>query len=174
MKSMFNRVSLIVAGAIFAHSALATMVRSEMPTSNEPRSVLQEIQDKLNNSKALSVTSQEEKNGVRVETKCIVKQFGKGRISFRQEQQVLLPNGLSQSLVTIMDNNKLYIFPIGCGNVVVRMKYFEARETDSPLANLFFSRGTVERVSDCNADCLIRYICTPAEVSALNWQEDGR
>ena len=163
MIAQINRL-LIVGIVMLTHCALAIASAS---TLTDPKLTLEKVQNKLNKAKAFSVTSQEEKNGVRVEMKCMVRQHSKNDISFRQEQRTFLPGGVSQPLVSIMDHNKLYIFPIGCGNIVVRMKYLETRKPDSPLANLFFSEGTFERISEADADCLIRYTCTPAEVKAL-------
>ncbi len=133
----------------------------------DPKSILADVQDKMNKSKTFSVIVLQEKGGTKIETKCFMKQFGKGDFSFRQEQTAVLPGNSPQTFVSIVDHNKLYYFPTCCGNVAVRMKYLETRKPDSPLANLFFSEGTFERISEADADCLIRYTCTPAEVKAL-------
>lgn len=167
MKKMVIHLSLVAIAALSTFATGASEITGATAQSQTPKAVLEKVQDKLNKAKAISMILMEEKGGVKVESKCMVKQYAKGEISFRQEQRAILPGGPSQPLVTIMDHNKLYMFPVGCGNVVVRMKYLETREPDSPLANLFFSEGTFERISESDADCSIRYVCTPAEVKAL-------
>lgn len=133
----------------------------------EPQRILKNVQDKVNQAKTLSVVMQEDKGGLKIETACTIRQFGKGVISCRQEQRAVVSGATPQPFVAITDHNKLYFFPTGCGNVVVRMKHLESREPDSPLANLFFNEGTFERISENDADCSIRYTCTPVEVKAL-------
>ena len=133
----------------------------------EPKTILKEVQNKINKAKTFSMTTQEEKGGVKIETKCVVKQHEKGVISCRQEQRGLLPGTSLEPFLAITDHNKLYFFPTGCGKVVVRMKYLEVREPDSPVANLFLQDGTCEKVMEDNTACSIRYTCTPKEVKAL-------
>lgn len=133
----------------------------------EPKDILAEVQGKLNKAKTLSFTMQEERSGLKIETRCSIRQFGRGVISCRQEQQALVPGVRHQPFVAITDHNKLYFFPTGCGNVVVRMSYLETRECDSPIANMFFRYGTSELIKEESACCVIRYICTPAEIRAL-------
>ena len=161
------KCALIVAlgiGMVFGTSA----VNNADADMSMPKAFLKNVQDKLNKAQTITLTSFEEKGGVKIETKCCLKLHKKGELSCRQEQRpILLAGETPQSLVTIMNHNKIYIFPTGCGNIVVRVKYLETREPDSPLANLFFSEGTFERISEDDADCTIRYTCTPAEVKAL-------
>ncbi len=134
---------------------------------NEPRMILKGIQDKLNKAKTFMMTSMEEKGGMKFETKIVVKQHGNGIVSCRQEQRIVEPGAMPQPFVSVIDRNKIYFFPTGCGDVVVRMKYLESREPNSPVANLFFSEGVCEKVRDSPSDWLIRYTCTPKEVQTL-------
>lgn len=134
---------------------------------DEPEMILKGVQGKLNKAKTFMTTSMEEKGDVKIETVSVVKQHGQGVISCRQEQRATVPGVTPQPFVSVIDCNKIYFFPTGCGNVVVRMKYLESREPNSPVANLFFPDGVCEKVKETPSDWLIRYTCTPKEVQTL-------
>lgn len=167
---MSNRIVsflLVLIVAAFTLFGASSSTSNGTVGSMASHAILAEVQDKVNRAKTFTVMAQEEKGGVKIETKCVVKQHEKGVISCRQEQRVLLPGTSPQSFLSIMDRNKLYFFPTGCGKVVVRMKYLERYELDSPVANLFFQDGTCEKVMEDNAVYSIRYTCTPKEIKAL-------
>ena len=147
--------------------SVASPAGNDVAKAAGPKAILEEVQGKLNRAKTFSVTTLEERGGGKIETKCAVKQYGEGDVSCRQEQRMVLPRGASQPFVSIMNHNKLYFFPTGCGNVIVRVKYLETREVGSPVANLFFSDGSCEVVSDADSECAIRYTCTPEEIRTL-------
>jgi outer membrane lipoprotein-sorting protein len=135
--------------------------------STESKAILAEVQQRLNNARSFSMTAVEEKGGVKFETKSVVKQHGRGVVSCRQEQRAVVPDAMPPPFVSIIDHNKIYFFPTGCGDIAVRMKYLESREPNSPVANLFFAGGACEKVGETHSECLIRYTCTTGEVLAL-------
>lgn len=160
----FLLVSIVAAVTLFGASG---STENGVVRSIAPHAILAEVQDKVNRAKTFSVIAQEEKGGVKIETKCVVRRHEKGIISCRQEQRVLMPGTSPQPFLTIVDRNKLYFLPTGCGRVIVRMKYLEGYELDSPVANLFFQDGVCEKVMEDNTAYSIRYTCTPKEIKAL-------
>lgn len=171
---MMKMRTLICRCAFVSLTALLPSICVVAPTngyaiseSDEPEMILDGVQGKLNKAKTFTTTSMEEKGGMKIETKSIVKQYGQGVISCRQEQRATAPEVTPQPFVSVIDRNKIYFFPTGCGDVVVRMKYLESHEPNSPVANLFFSDGACEKIRETSSDWLIRYTCTPKEVQTL-------
>ena len=166
--------ALICGCAFVAHTALLPLIgvvasKDGYTTSesDKPEMILKGIQGKLNKAQTFMTTSMEEKGGMKLETKSVVKQHGQGVISCRQEQKGIAPGAIQQPFVSVIDHNKIYFFPTGCGDIDVRMKYLEDREPNSPVANLFFPDGVCEKVRETSSDWLIRYTCTPKEVQTL-------
>lgn len=132
----------------------------------DAKTVLAAVQDKILSAKTVRVKVREVVMGVKTETRLVSKQMGKGVLSFRQETQALIPGKTIQPFIQVMDRNKLYYFPTGCGDVAVRMQFME-QEATTLTANLFLSGGKIEPLKDDSRYHSVRYVCTPAEVAGL-------
>ena len=133
----------------------------------DAKALLVKAQTAITSAKTMRVTMREEVGGVKTEAKFVSKQNAKGVLSFRQETQALLPGRKPQPFIQVMDRNKLYFFPTGCGEVVVRMAFREEKMPRGLVANLFLPDGTIELLKDDGKVCSIRYTCTPKEVEEL-------
>ncbi len=132
----------------------------------DARAVLAAVQDKILSAKTVRVKVREVVKGVRTETRFISKQTDKGTLSFRQETQALIQGKSIQPFIQVMDRNKLYYFPTGCGDVAVRMQFMEQERT-TLTANLFLPGGKIEPLKGDSRHYSVRYVCTPAEVAGL-------
>lgn len=159
---MKKAVKVIMVGILSASVfAQADSVQSDA------KALLVKTQTAITSAKTMRVTMREEIAGVKTEIKLISKQNAKGVLSFRQEIQALVPGKKLQPLIQVMDRNKLYFFPTGCGEVVVRMKFLEEKMPGGLVAKLFLPNGTIELLKDNGKVCAIRYTCTPKEVGEL-------
>lgn len=126
--------------------------------------ILTKVQRKILSARTLRVKMREEVKGCKLETRLISKQLTKDVLSFRQEVHAVDPGKVVQPFIQVMNKNKLYNFPTGCGNVVVRMQFLEEKTT-TLVARLFLSNGRAKLLKDGNKTCSIRYTCTPDEVA---------
>ncbi len=133
----------------------------------DAKALLVKVQTAMTSAKTMRVTMREEVGGVKTEAKVVSKQNAKGVLSFRQETQALVPGRKPQPFIQVLDRNKLYFFPTGCGEVVVRMAFMEEKMPRGLVANLFLPDGTIELLKDDGKVCSIRYTCTPKEVEEL-------
>lgn len=154
------RIAIVVLAAIWSMSLFGEI---------DPVSVLQKIQKRLNESKTIEFVAKEERRGHKLETRNLIKHHSKSVMSMRQEHRAITEKGSSQPYVIVMDHNKFYSFPTGCGDVVVRMKFME-RTLPNALANFFVTKGNVSMVRNDGDTYHIRYECTQDEVLALTKQ----
>lgn len=159
---MKKAVKFVVFG-VLAVSAFAQAKSVQL----DAKALLVKAQTAITTAKTMRVTMREEVGGVKTEAKFVSKQNAKGVLSFRQETQALLPGRKPQPFIQVMDRNKLYFFPTGCGEVVVRMAFREEKMPRGLVANLFLPDGTIELLKDDGKVCSIRYTCTPKEVEEL-------
>lgn len=152
-----------VALGVLAVSAFA-QAKSAQP---DAKALLVKAQTAITSAKTVRVTMREEVGGVKTEAKFVSKQNAEGVLSFRQETRALVPGREPQPFIQIMDRNKLYFFPTGCGEVVVRMAFMEEKMPRGLVANLFLPDGAIELLQDDGKVCSIRYACTPKEVAEL-------
>ena len=154
------RIAIVVIAAIWRMSLYGEI---------DPVSVLQKIQKRLNESKTIEFVAKEERGGHKLETRNLIKHHSKSVMSMRQEHRAITEKGSSQPYVIVVDHNKFYSFPTGCGDVVVRMKFME-RTLPNALANFFVTKGNVKMVRNDGNIYHIRYECTQDEVLALTKQ----
>ena len=145
----------------------ASIFAQANPAQPDAKALLVKTQTAITSAKTLRVTMREEVSGVKTETKFVSKQNAEGVLSFRQETQAIIQGKKPQPFIQVMDRNKLYFFPTGCGQVAVRMKFLEEKMPGGLVANLFLPGGTIELLKDDGKVCSIRYTCTPKEVEEL-------
>lgn len=132
--------------------------------SCDATNILTKVQNRVLSAKTLCVKMREEVKGQKIETRLISKQLTKDVLSFRQEVHAVDTSRNVQPFIQVMNRNKLYNFPTGCGDVMVRMQFLEKKAT-TLVAKLFFSKGRAELLKDGEKVCTIRYACTPEEVT---------
>ena len=157
-------IQMMVGGVVLSMTITLQGV-SENATA-DAKSILSRIQNRLQSAKSVKVIVRENLKGVNVETKFMGKQIEKDIISFRQESVALVAGEKQQPFIQLMDRNKLYFFPTGCGNVVVRMKFMEDKKQNF-LAQLFRSDGKVEMLKGNDTLYSIRYICAQEEIDEM-------
>ena len=145
----------------------ASMFAQANPAQSDAKALLVKTQTAIMSAKTLRVTMREEVSGVKTETKFVSKQNAKGVLSFRQEAQAIISGKKPQPFIQVMHRNKLYFFPTGCGQVVVRMKFLEEKMSGGLVATLFLPGGTLEILKDDGKVCSIRYTCTPNEIEEM-------
>lgn len=146
----------------------ASIFAQANPAQPDANALLVKTQTAITSAKTLRVTMREEVSGVKTETKLVSKQNAEGVLSFRQETQAIIQGKKPQPFIQVMDRNKLYFFPTGCGQVAVRMKSLEEKMPGGLVANLFLPGGTIELLKDDGKVCSIRYTCTPNEIEELS------
>lgn len=159
---MKKAVKFVVLGVL----AVSAFVQAKS-VQTDAKALLVKVQTVMTSAKTMRVTMCEEVGGVKTEAKVVSKQNAKGVLSFRQETQALVPGRKPQPFIQVLDRNKLYFFPTGCGEVVVRMAFMEEKVSGGLVANLFLPDGTIELLKDDGKVCSIRYTCTPKEVEEL-------
>ena len=149
-------------------SVLAFTALSQTTTNSiDAKALLLKVQTSIMSAKTLRVSMREEMFGVKTETRFMAKRYAKDCLSYRQEVHAIVSGKDVQPFIQIMNKNKLYSFPTGCGDVIVRMKFMEQGKAGL-IANLFLSGGKIDLLKDDEKKCSIRYICASNEVADLS------
>lgn len=130
------------------------------------KELLTRTQNRILNAKTISVIFHEADKGIKVENRFMYKQISKDMMSFRQEARAIVAEMSPQPFVQVMEKNKLYVFPTGCGDVVVRLKYLEQKSVNV-MAKLFLPNGKIEFMGGDGKEYHVRYTCTPSEANEI-------
>lgn len=155
--------AMVTTGVVVAAFAVTGISDKDIQAKN----ILVKVQSSILEAKTLRVVMRESMNGINVETRAISKKMSNNVFSFRQEMHVLGKDKSIQPFIQIMDRNKLYNFPTGCGDVVIRMKFMEKMATGGHWAKLFLPDGKIEMLKPEKSVYSIRYICTAGETKIL-------